>query len=169
MKRLIISAAFAATLFAGAGTAFAAAPTPTPTPTPGMGTPSTPAPMPSTSISLDPNTVEVCDTSRETVNDGIKKFTTELENAGTLATNGDLVGAETSVKKAGTILLDLADQLRKDGANATNPELKTALDDVATELDTLGSSLNGLTSLQNFDTNRLETLANRVAELCGTN
>lgn len=167
MKRLAISAAFAATLFAGAGTAFAAEPTPTPTPSPTEM--SSPEPMPSTSISLDPNTAEVCDTSRDTVNDGIKKFTAELENAGTLATNGDLVGAEASVKKSGTILLDLADQLRQDGTNATNPELKTALDDVATELDSLGSSLNGLTSLQNFDTNRLETLANRVAELCGTN
>ncbi len=167
MKRLLISAVFAATLFASAGTAVAAQPTPLPTPEP---LPSTllESPTATPTISLDPNTAEVCDTSRETVNTGIQKFTDELEKAGTLATNGDLVGAEQSVKQSGTILIQLADDLREDATTAQNVELKTALDDVAKELDTLGGSLNSLTSLQNFDTSRLETLAKRVAEICGT-
>src|SRR5262245_56395288 len=102
MKRLVISAAFAAAIIASAGTAALAA-DPTPTPIPSMA----PMPVPSVSVSLDPNTAEVCSTSRDTVNKGIQSFTDELSKAGTLATNGDLQGAENSVKKSGTILLDL--------------------------------------------------------------
>jgi soluble cytochrome b562 len=158
MKRLVISAAFALTLFSTAGIA-QAAPTPTPTPSP--------TPMPSASSSLDPNTAEVCEKSRATVNQGIDDFTKEITNAGTQAQNGDLQRAETAVKKSGTVLIDLASKLRTDAAAAQKPELKQALEDVATELSNLGGGLTSLTSLQNFDTGRLEALAQRVAEICG--
>ncbi|HCT80146.1 MAG TPA: hypothetical protein DGT23_27000 [Micromonosporaceae bacterium] len=158
MKRVLVVAAFAATLLTGAGTGLAAQPTPTPSPS---------SPSPAPSISLDPNTAVVCATSRTTVTEGIKSFTTEIEKAGTLATNGDLVGAEKSVKQSGTVLIDLAGKIRKDAEKAEKAELKTALEDVAKELESLGSSLTGITSLQNFDTQRLEALAQRVSELCG--
>jgi hypothetical protein len=167
MKRLAISAAFALTFFSTMGVAQAAAPTPTPLPT---AIPTIPAsPGPSSSASLDPNTAEVCEKSRATVNDGIDAFTKEISNAGSLATNGDLQGAEKSVKQSGTVLIDLAGKIRTDAAGAQKPELKQALEDVAKELDTLGGGLTSLTSLQNFDTARLEALAQRVSELCGGN
>jgi hypothetical protein len=166
MKRFVFSAAFAAVLFGSAGTAMAAQPTPTPMPS--IEVPTVPSVEPMPGISLDPNTEEVCGTSRDSVNEGLQAFTDELGNAGTLATNGDLVGAEASVKRSGTVLIDLASQLRTDATDAENTDLKTALENVAKELDTLGGGLTSLTSLQTFDSTRLETLAARVAELCGS-
>jgi hypothetical protein len=165
MRRLFIPAALAAILLGSAGTAQAAAPTPTPTPSPSPA--ASPSPAPSASGSLDPNTAAVCDKSRATVTEGLDTFTKEITNAGSLATNGDLQGAEKSVKQAGTDLIDLAGKLNADATQAQNPELKQALEDVATELNSLGSGLTSLTSLQNFDTGRLESLAERVSELCG--
>ncbi len=90
-----------------------------------------------------------------------------MADASTEATNGDLQGAEKSVKLGGTHLLDLSAKLQTLANDVDNPNLKQALQDVATELNTLGSKLNGITSLQNFDTSRLETLAQRITQICG--
>lgn len=155
MRSQVLSMAFAAILLSGAH----AGPTPSPSPAPSR--------APSASASLDPNTAEVCDKSRTTVQGGLLDFTNEITKAGELATNGDLQGAEKSVKASGTVLIDLSGKLRTDAAGAQKPELKQALEDVATELSTLGSGLTSLASLQNFDTARLEALAQRVSELCG--
>jgi ABC-type transport system substrate-binding protein len=162
MKRLLITGVAALTLMAGA-TAAQAAPTPTPTPEASESA----EPEPSSTRSVDPETAAACEKSRTTVTDGISAFTTELDKANTAATSGDLAGAEESVKAAGTELMDLSTDLKKDVEDVENPELASALTDVADELDNLGSSLDSLTALQNFDTTRLEELSDRVSEICG--
>ncbi|MBB5869983.1 hypothetical protein F4553_003362 [Allocatelliglobosispora scoriae] len=117
---------------------------------------------------MDQNTREVCAKSAATVTAGVSDFTTELGKVSSSATNGDLTGAEQSVKKSGTILITLAGNLRTDAQQAQNPQVKTALEDVAAEFQSLGGSLNSLTSLQTFDTARLEALADRMSSLCGS-
>lgn len=151
MKRLVVAAACAVAVVGGAAPALAADPTPTPTPT----------------ISLDPNTREVCTKSAATVTKGIAEFTTELGKVSTAATSGDLTTAEQSVKDAGAILITLSSDLNTDAQGAENPEVKTALEDVANEFKSLGTSLTGLTALQTFDTKRLEALSDRMSSLCG--
>jgi hypothetical protein len=116
---------------------------------------------------VDQNTVEVCEKSRQTATEGIDAFTQEITNAGALGQTGDLQGADKAVRQAGAILVDLASKVRQDAAGAQKPELKQALEDVATELNSLGSGLTSLGSLQNFDTERLQGLAQRVSEICG--
>jgi hypothetical protein len=160
MKRLVVAAACAVAVVGGAAPALAADPTPTPTTSE-----ATPAPSPT--VSLDPNTREVCTKSAATVTKGVAEFTTELGKVSTAATSGDLTTAEASVKKAGAILITLSDDLNADAQSAENPEVKSALEDVANEFDKLGSSLTGLSSLQTFDTQRLEALSDRMSSLCG--
>jgi ABC-type transport system substrate-binding protein len=161
MKRLLITGAFALTLFTGAAAAAAAAPTPTPTPT------ASSAPSPSSTRSVDPETAAACDKSQTTMTDGITQFMAELDKAETAAGSQDLEGAEQAVKAAGTELINLSSDLKKDVQEVQNPELATALTDVANELNKLGGDLDSLTALQTFDTQRLETLSDRVSEICG--
>jgi len=146
MKRLMAASACAVMLLAGASTGVASAAQPTPSPA--------------------SNTAVVCDKSRTTVLDGIKPFTEELDRAGVAATQGDLAGADRLVRQSGTVLMQVAEKLRKDAEPAQSAELRKALEDVAKELETLGTGLTGVGSLQNFNTKRLEVLANRVAEIC---
>ncbi len=168
MKRVLTTFAFAVTFLAGTGTAaWAAQPAPAPSPSASATATPSASPSASASASLDPNTAEVCAKSRETMTKGIEDFTKEIEKAGTLASSGNLVGAEESVKKSGTVLIDLGKKLRTDAEASQNRELTEALEDVAEELESLGGDLTSLASLQNFDTQRLEMLAERVAEICG--
>ncbi|WP_162908016.1 hypothetical protein [Allorhizocola rhizosphaerae] len=121
------------------------------------------------SPSLDTNTKQVCEQSRRTVDEGMKSLTAELDRAGTAATGGDRATADRHVKQSGTVLTELAGKLREHGEQARNQELRSAIDDMAKELDALGTGLTGLTALQDLDTDHLEGLAERVAEICGTN
>ncbi len=153
MKRLAMVSVFLTALLAGAGVSTAAAA-------------AQPSPSPSPSASLDPNTAQVCTQTGDTVEQGIKAFTAEIQKAGTAAANRDLAGAEGYIKQSGTVLTNVASQLTTQAGEAQNPELKAALQEAATELQTLGASLTSLTSLENFDTRRFVALAVRVAAIC---
>lgn len=118
---------------------------------------------------MDPNTREVCAKSAATVTKGVADFTAELTKVNAAATSGDLTGAEASVKNAGAILVTLSDDLNTDAQGAEDSQVKTALEDVSKEFKSLGTSLTGLTSLQTFDTKRLEALSARMSSLCGGN
>lgn len=190
MRRLLIPAAFLAVL-AGTACSPRSASTPTPAPPPSASssaatsnptsnsssnptsnpssnpTSSSGPASPSAAASLDPNTAEICEKSRETATQGIEAFTQEINNAGTLAGNGDVRGADKSVKQAGAILVDLSNKVRQDASGAQKPQLKQALEDVAAELNSLGTGLTSIASLQNFDTGRLQLLGQRVSEICG--
>lgn len=148
MKRLIATTACSIALITGAGSgaAFAAQPAPAPTPL----------------LSV----AEACDRSRTTMLDGIKTFTTEMDKAGASATSGDMPNADKSVKQSGVLLVDLSGKLRKDAETAQSTELRKALEDVAKELETLGTNLTGMSSIANFNTQNLEKASNHVAEVC---
>lgn len=163
MKRVLITLACSALLYAGVG------PTSTEPDARARSASSLPAVTvsPSVSPSLDPNTVHVCEKSSVTVIAGIKAFTKEMERTAGYAAQGDRPAAERTIDQAGTILKDTAGKLRKDAESAQKPELKKAIEDVAAELDRLGAVLTGLSALESFDTKHLEELAQRVAVICG--
>ena len=115
------------------------------------------------------DTPTVCAAVYKTIASGEDKFLADMQQVSTLANNGDLVGAEAAVKTAGADLTTLANQLRQDAAKADDANAKNAIYQLATELDSLGNTLNtGLTGLQNFDGSKLDSLASKVSTLCGT-
>lgn len=126
--------------------------------------PSPPAPSPAPVT----DTGAVCDRSGATVVKGLTAFTDELDRAGAKATSGDLAGAEQSVKQSGTLLIQLSGDLRKDVKDAQSAELRTAVENVAKEMEVQGGNLNGngLASLLNYNSTRIEELSNRVDEIC---
>jgi hypothetical protein len=119
------------------------------------------------SISPASDTATVCDVSGATVVKGLTDFMKELDKAGAAATSGDVSGSQVSVKKSGTMLIDLAGKLRKDVEPAQSAELKRAVEDVAKEMEIQGGNLSGdLSSVQKFDSKRIEDLSEKVNEIC---
>jgi hypothetical protein len=114
----------------------------------------------------DDNTT-VCKATQKTVSEGLELFVTDMEDVSTKARSGDLEGAQTTVRHAGSILVDVSEQLREDAKNADDATLKQTVNDLAGEFESLGKQLTDLTGLQNFDTTELDKLADKMGELCG--
>jgi len=174
-----LSVAAAALFVAGAATVGAVATTqdsggpapsaPTFTASPPVSPSTAPSTPPSTAPSAAPSgdTAAVCIATADRVTKGLELFVSDMEQVSTQAGQGDLVGAETSVRKAGMRLVTLATQLRNDAKDAGDATLKSAVDALAAEFQKLGESLNGLTALQTFDTTKLDGLAETMGRLCG--
>jgi soluble cytochrome b562 len=146
MKRVIVVSASALALLAGPSVAAHAA-------------------QPSTPSAWD--TATVCDVSGATVVKGLTDFMKELDKAGAAATSGDITASQTSVKQSGTMMIDLAGKLRKDVEHAQSAELKKAVEDVAKEMEIQGGNLSGdLSSVQQFNSKRIEDLSEKVNEIC---
>ena len=109
---------------------------------------------------------KVCQQTGATVRAGLEVFITDMQQVSTQAQGGDLVGAEASVRHAGTVLADIAAKLRLQG-DADDSRLKKAVNELATEFDALAGHLTTLSGLQGFDTSRLEQLATQMSVLCG--
>jgi hypothetical protein len=109
----------------------------------------------------------VCKATEKTVNDGLEVFVKDMQDVSTKARDGDLEGAQTTVRHAGSILVDVSKQLQKDAANADDAKLKATVNDLATEFESLGKQLTDLTGLQNFDTTKLDKVAEEMGKLCG--
>ena len=116
------------------------------------------------------DTGAVCDKSGATVVTGLTSFMKELDKAGAAATSGDITASQVSLKQSGSILIDLAGKLRKDVEPAQSAELKTAVEDVAKEMEIQGGNLSGEPgnqgTLQNFSTKQIEDLSEKVNEIC---
>ncbi len=109
----------------------------------------------------------VCRATEETVSAGLEIFVKDMEDVSAKARNGDLEGAQTTVRHAGTTLVDISTHLREDGKNADDATLKQTVSDLAAEFESLGKQLTDLTGLQNFDTTELDKVGDRMGELCG--
>ena len=115
------------------------------------------------------DTPTVCAAVYKTISTGEDKFLADMQQVSNLANSGDLVGAEAAVKTAGADLTAMATQVRQNAAKADDANAKNTINELATELDSLGNTLNtGLTGLQNFDGSKLDSLASKVSTLCGT-
>jgi 3-oxoacyl-ACP reductase-like protein len=122
-----------------------------------------PAPAPS----APDNTGEICTETAKTVEAGLEEFVAVLEQVTTSVSGGDLTGAEQSVKRAGTILIDLGAELRVDATTAELPTLAGTLALLALEFEAQGKALDRLLALQTFDVERIDALAVRMIEICG--
>ena len=109
----------------------------------------------------------VCKATEKTVNDGLEIFVADMEDVSSKARSGDLEGAQTTVRHAGTTLVDVSEQLREDAKNADDATLKQTVNDLAAEFESLGKQLTDLTGLQNFDTSELDALGDKMGQICG--
>jgi hypothetical protein len=109
----------------------------------------------------------VCAAAQETVESGLETFVGQMNEVSERARAGDLQGAEDRVQDAGGTLADIARQLREDTADADDARLKETVTDLADEFDRLGGQLEDLTGLQEFDTTRLDEIADEMVEQCG--
>lgn len=109
----------------------------------------------------------VCTAAAKHVTEGLDQFVNQMKTVSTQAQQGDLTGAEASVKQAGATLTSIGANLTADAQKADDPAVKTAITNLAAEFQSLGGSLNGLTDLQRFDTAKLGTLATTMSTTCG--
>jgi len=152
----------------GAGATGAAPPTTTPDTTiPDAATPSATAPDAATPNAATPNAGTVCMSVQEAINNGLQTFGNLMDETKVKASNGDLVGAQASVRRAGATLGAIASQLWADAHDAADPRLQQSIADLAAEFARLGGQLKDITGLQSFDTTRLQALADAVADACG--
>jgi hypothetical protein len=108
----------------------------------------------------------VCAATAKAMTDGLEAFVADMQKVGRLANGGDLAGAQAAVKDAGATMVRLAEQLDREAAQAETPRLKDVVTQLSNEFEALGKSLTDLTSLQNFDTTRLDELTNSFGEIC---
>ena len=109
----------------------------------------------------------VCAATAKTVTEGLNTFVTHMQSVSEQATGGDLSGAQESVKKAGAALVHLSDELADAAAKAETPKLKDTITKLSAEFDNLGASLTDLSSLEGFNTTKLDSIAATMSEICG--
>jgi hypothetical protein len=112
------------------------------------------------------NTATVCQELAATVQTGGGTFVDQLDLVRKQAAAGDLVGANATVQQAGSTLKAMAAQVRQQN-NADNAQLRSLLDQLATQLDSLSAQLTDLTGLQNFDIGALQQLGGQISGICG--
>jgi hypothetical protein len=122
---------------------------------------------PAAALGEQDDTETVCAAAQQTVEDGLETFVGQMNEVSELAQAGDLQGAEGAVREAGGTLTDIAEQLREDSADAQDARLRETVTDLADEFERLGGQFEDLTSLQDFDTTRLDELADEMVEQCG--
>ncbi len=110
----------------------------------------------------------VCLSTAKTVTNGLNDFVTEMKQASVAAQSGDLAGAEAQVKTGGTRLVAIGTELRAEAAKADDKALGTTVTNMATEFETLGKSLTSLSSLQSFDSSKLDGITATMSQICGT-
>ncbi|MFY1687309.1 hypothetical protein [Plantactinospora sp. WMMB782] len=177
MRRLLVTAAITAALFAAAGCSGerdGAAPGPSGTPSsgtapsPGAGTPGSSPGGPSGSPAVADtrpavgNGKEVCEAATKAATSSVQTFVSELGKSLQAAGAGDTAGAQTAQRKAEAALRTWGDAMREQSARATDERLKTVLAEIATEVGTMKATV------ESVDENRLEQLQQRLDQLCAT-
>ena len=112
------------------------------------------------------NTSTICQQTAATVETGLQTFVGQMQQVSSQARSGDLAGANATVKQAGATLTAVAAQVRQQN-NADNPQLKSLLEQLATQLDSLSAQLSDLTGLQNFNTGPIEQIGTQISSICG--
>ncbi len=159
MRRYILAGTIAAIVSAGIAAITTAAPA-----SAARGTTAAPA---SAARPLADDTATVCAATAKAVTQGLNDFVADMGKVSTQAQQGDLNAADASVRQGGARLQALGAQLRTDARKADNATLKNAVNSLGNEFTRLGTSLKGITSLQNFDATKLDALAATMSKLCG--
>lgn len=101
------------------------------------------------------------------------EFQTEYEEAGRALVEAAATGDEAATQEAAAnftdVTADMAGQMRDLAADAEDPELRSAIEDFATELEGLADALTAdPSSLETVDTTGLDAATERMDELCPT-
>ncbi|MGI5148146.1 hypothetical protein ACQEVC_17525 [Plantactinospora sp. CA-294935] len=171
MRRLLVTAAIAAALFAAAGCSGErdGAAAPGPSGGPSAGAPSsgaaTPGASPGGSPAVDTspaggNGKEVCEAATKAATSSVQTFVSELGKSLQAASTGDTAGAQAAQRKAEAALQTWGNAMREQSARATDERLKTVLAEIATEVGTMKATV------ESVDENKLQELQQRLEALC---
>ncbi|MGX7675744.1 hypothetical protein [Plantactinospora sp. DSM 117369] len=171
MRRLLVTAAIAAALFAAVGCSGErdGAAAPGPSGGPSAGAPSSGAATPGTSPGGSPavdtrpaggNGREVCAAATEAATSSVQTFVSELGKSLQATSTGDSAGAQAAQRKAETALQTWGNAMREQSARATDERLKTVLAEIATEIGTMKATV------ESVDENKLQELQQRLDALC---
>jgi len=105
------------------------------------------------------------------IDDAMGDFQTELVTAGAALAAASESGDEAAVEEAGANLLgvagETADRLRDIAADSEDPELRTAVEDAATEVENLAGSFAEDPSLESLDTAAFDDAVAAIEAECG--
>lgn len=155
MRRLMVAATFAAVALT------AAACTDTP-PSNGAAAPAAP------SSTLSANSLQVCQAAEKVIGDSATKFGTDMVTATRAGTKGDATAQSQAMAAVKDALKSWADGLRQQAGVAEDSNLKSALSDMATEIDNTNNQITSVSSLQsvNFGAGRMKALSDRLTNNC---
>ncbi|SCG64174.1 hypothetical protein [Micromonospora halophytica] len=129
-----------------------------------VGPSTAPTVLPSAPVSVAPaggNGPQVCAEAEAASSTAVRTYVEELGKMIAAVGANDSTGAETARKRAESALTTWRTALRQQSAKATDPQLKTLLNDLATEVGTLG------TDVESIDETELDRLQQRLDQLCG--
>ncbi|MEU5941488.1 hypothetical protein ABZ807_20410 [Micromonospora sp. NPDC047548] len=120
--------------------------------------------LPSVPVSIAPaggNGPQVCAEAEQASSAAVRTYVEELGKMIAAVGANDSTGAETARKRAESALTTWRSALREQSARATDPQLKTLLTELATEVGTLGADV------ESIDETELDRLQQRLDQLCG--
>jgi hypothetical protein len=108
----------------------------------------------------------VCKNIGSTFKGGWPPIEATLQQAKTQVGQGNLTGAQASVQQAGQQLRALGAQVKQDGSQAQDANVKNTINTMAQKLDTLGASVNSLNGLKSFNPGTLAPTSKQLASAC---
>ncbi|MEH1055233.1 hypothetical protein V6U89_08485 [Micromonospora sp. CPCC 206171] len=165
MRRLLAATLVTAVLLTGSGCSGDRSDEATPATTgPSTGPSATSTVLPSAPVSVAPaggNGPQVCAAAEQASSAAVRTYVEELGKMIAAVGANDSTGAETARKRAESALTSWRSALQEQSARATDPQLKTLLTDLATEVGTLGADV------ESIDETELDRLQQRLDQLCG--
>ncbi|MEV0726621.1 hypothetical protein AB0I37_28070 [Micromonospora purpureochromogenes] len=165
MRRLLAATLVTAVLLTGSGCSGDPSDGAAPATTgPSAGPSATPTVLPSAPVSVAPaggNGLQVCAAAEQASSAAVRTYVEELGKMIAAVGANDSTGAETARKRAESALTSWRSALQEQSAQATDPQLKTLLTDLATEVGTLGADV------ESIDETELDRLQQRLDQLCG--
>jgi hypothetical protein len=166
MRRILAAVALGTVVFLGAGCSGTGTGT-------GSGTPSASSSASgSASPASDPSAQAICaDLQANILDTDAKEFGADLGKMIAARASGDKTAQAQWQQAAVTKLHDISAKLRKDAGMATDPKLKTALNDSADNLDKLASDTSNFENLNSLDavsqtTQKFAQSLNEVTAFC---
>ncbi|MGN9890445.1 hypothetical protein [Micromonospora sp. L31] len=164
MRRLLAATLVTAVLLTGSGCSGGRSDEAAPATGPSTGPSATSTVLPSAPVSVAPaggNGPQVCAAAEQASSAAVRTYVEELGKMIAAVGANDSTGAETARKRAESALTSWRAALREQSAQATDPQLKTLLTDLATEIGTLGADV------ESIDETELDRLQQRLDQLCG--
>ncbi|MGW3605673.1 hypothetical protein [Micromonospora sp. NPDC005161] len=167
MRRLLAVTVLVAALSAGAGCSTdrpGEGPTGTATggsgPTAGPGDGSAGTPAGSTGTPVGGSAAQVCAVAQQAGVTALETYVAEVGQMLAAVGAGDTTAAEAARERAEAALAGWRTALREQSARATDPQLKTLLTDISTEVAALGADVDSI------DETELDRLQQRLDQLC---